>query len=131
MASKSPKPEIMKYRSSHSEVFLGKGVPKICSKFTGEHPCRSVISIKLLSNFIEITLQNGCSSVNLLHIFRKPFLKNTSEWLLVEHGETITGPKLIGDNFNNSFGHHSKKKLTMLISCLITNYQSHVIIHLS
>ena len=26
-------------------MFLGKGVPKICSKFTGEHPCRSVISI--------------------------------------------------------------------------------------
>ena len=26
-------------RSSPSEVFLGKGVLKICSKFTGEHPC--------------------------------------------------------------------------------------------
>ena len=24
-------------RSSHLEVFLGKGVPKICSKFTGEN----------------------------------------------------------------------------------------------
>ena len=33
-------------RSSHSEVFLGNYVLKICSKFTGEHPCRSVISIK-------------------------------------------------------------------------------------
>ena len=33
--------------SSHPEVFLGKGVLKICSKFTGEHPCRSAISIKL------------------------------------------------------------------------------------
>ena len=29
------------------------------------------------SNFIEITLRYGCSSVNLLHIFRIPFLKNT------------------------------------------------------
>ena len=29
--------------SSHSEVFLGKGVLKICSKFTGEHPCWSAI----------------------------------------------------------------------------------------
>ena len=37
-------------RSSHSGVFLRKGVLKICSKFTGEHPPRSVIS----SNFIEI-----------------------------------------------------------------------------
>ena len=32
-------------RSSHSEVFLGRGVLKICSKFTGEHPSRSEISI--------------------------------------------------------------------------------------
>ena len=28
------------YRSSHPEVFLEKGVLKICIKFTGEHPCR-------------------------------------------------------------------------------------------
>ena len=34
-------------RSSPSEVFLEKDVLKICSKFTGEHPCRSAISIKL------------------------------------------------------------------------------------
>ena len=47
------------------------------SKFTGEHPCRSVISIKLLCNFIEITFWHGCSPVNLLYIFRTPFLKNT------------------------------------------------------
>ena len=31
-------------------MFLGKDVLKICSKFTVEHPCRSVISIMLLSN---------------------------------------------------------------------------------
>ena len=35
-------------QSSHQEVFLRNGVPEICSKFTGEHPCWSVISIKLL-----------------------------------------------------------------------------------
>ena len=33
-------------RSSHPDVFLGKGVLKICSKFTAEHPWRSAISIK-------------------------------------------------------------------------------------
>ena len=44
--------------------------------------CRNVISIKLRSNFIEITL-HGCSPVNLLHIFRTPFTKNTSGWLLL------------------------------------------------
>ena len=35
-------------------------------------------------NKIEITLPHGCSSVNLLYIFRTPFLKNTSEGLLLE-----------------------------------------------
>ena len=48
----------------------------MCNKFTGEHPCRSVISIKLLCSFIEIALRHECS-VNLLHIFRTPFPKNT------------------------------------------------------
>ena len=50
------------YRSRRPEVFLVKGVPKICSEFTGEH---------------------GCFPVNLLHIFRTPFPKNTSGWLLL------------------------------------------------
>ena len=71
------------FRSSHPEVFWRKGVLKICSKFTGKHPCQSVISIKLLCNFIEITLRHGCSSVNLLHIFRASFPRNTSGWLLL------------------------------------------------
>ena len=37
--------KVTKVRSSPPEVFLGKGVLKICSKFTGKHPSRSVISI--------------------------------------------------------------------------------------
>ena len=64
-------------RNSRLEVFLVKGVLEICSKFTGEHPCRSTISIKLKSNFIEITLWPDYYSGNLLHIFRTPFLKST------------------------------------------------------
>ena len=32
----------------------------------------------LQRNFIEIALWHGCSPVNLLHIFRAPFSKNTS-----------------------------------------------------
>ena len=52
------------YRSSHPEVFRGKGVLKICSKVAAEHPCRSVSSISLFCNFIEITLRHGCSPVN-------------------------------------------------------------------
>ena len=70
-------------RSSRPEAFLEKDVLKICSKFTGEHPCPSVISIKLLYNFIEITLRHGYSLVNLLHIFRTPIFKNTSGGLLL------------------------------------------------
>ena len=60
------------HRSSYKKVFW-----KICSKFTGEHPCWSVISI------IEIALQHGCCPVNLLHIFRTPFPENISGWLLL------------------------------------------------
>ena len=35
------------YRNSPPEVLLEKYVLKICSKFTGEHPCLSAISITL------------------------------------------------------------------------------------
>ena len=70
-------------RSSLPEVFLRKGILNIYSKFTGEHPWRSAISIKLLCNFIEITLRHGCSPVIMLHIFRTPFLENTFGWLLL------------------------------------------------
>ena len=55
---------LSRFRSNHPEVFLEKGVLKICSKF------------------IETALQHGCSPVHLLHIFRTPFTKNTSGWLL-------------------------------------------------
>ena len=58
-------------RSGHPKVFLKQGVLKICSKFTREHPYRSLISMKLLCNFIEITLRHGCSPVNLQHISRQ------------------------------------------------------------
>ena len=65
-------------RSSHPEVFLGwKSVLIICSKLKGKHQNRSVISIKLQGNFIEITLWHGYSPVICcifsVHLFlRKP-----------------------------------------------------------
>ena len=40
---------IANVRSSPPKVLLGKGVLEIYSKFTGEHPCRSVILIKSAS----------------------------------------------------------------------------------
>ena len=36
-------------------------------------------------NFIGIALRHGCSRVNLLHIFRTPFPRNTSGWLLLSY----------------------------------------------
>ena len=42
-----------------------------------------MISIKLLCNFIEITHRHGWSPLTWLHIFRIPFVKNTSGWLLL------------------------------------------------
>ena len=35
---------LMSIRSSRPELFLQKGVLKIYSKFTGEHPCRTAAS---------------------------------------------------------------------------------------
>ena len=64
-------------------MFLQKDVLSIYSKFTGVHQCRNVISIKLWSNFIEITLLHVYSPVNLLHIFRTTFYKNTYGRLLL------------------------------------------------
>ena len=77
-------------------MFLGKGVQKICRKFTGKHPCQSVISIKLQSNFIEITLRHESSPVNLLHIFRTPFPKNTSARLLLTFVILMGGVLFLG-----------------------------------
>ena len=36
---------------------------------------------KVVSDFIEIALPHECSPVNLQHIFRTPFPKNTSRWM--------------------------------------------------
>ena len=39
--------------------------------------------VQRISNFVEITLWHDCSPVNWRHIFRTPFPKNTSGWLLL------------------------------------------------
>ena len=62
-------------RSTLPEMFLGKGVLQIC---------RKIYRRTLMLNFIEITLWHRCSPVNLLHIFRTRFPKNTSRWLLLD-----------------------------------------------
>ena len=42
-------------------------------------------NVYLLCNFIEIELRHGCSPVNLPHIFRIPFPRNTSGRLLLNN----------------------------------------------
>ena len=71
------------YRSSLPELFLGKRILEICSKRTGEHPCRSAISMKLFSNFVKIKIRLGRCPVNLPHIFREYFYKNAHGGLLL------------------------------------------------
>ena len=78
------KKKTAEFRCSRPEAFVGKDVLEICSKITGKHSCRSVISINLQSNFIEIALRHGCSPVKLLLIFRTPFPSDTAGWLLLE-----------------------------------------------
>ena len=73
-------------------MFLRKGALKICSKLLGEHPCRSVISIKLLRNFIEIALQHECFPANFLHIFRIPFYKSAYRGLFLYITKFYTMP---------------------------------------
>ena len=53
-----------------SRGVLRKCVLKICSKFTGEHPCRSVISKKMQSNFGNFVqwCRSGVFIVNFEHI---------------------------------------------------------------
>ena len=96
-------------KSSHPKVFLGKDFPKICCKFTGEHPGRSALSIKFQSNFIKIALRHISSPVNLLHIFSKPFIKkNTWGWLLLSSANLIS--RLL--NIHASFSRSLKNCLT-------------------
>ena len=72
-------------------MFVRKVIPKIFSKFTRKHPCRSVWFQKSCkANFIEITLRHGCSPVNLLHISRILFYKSTSGGLFLHRIIIIT-----------------------------------------
>ena len=61
---------------------------KMCSAYMQQiyrkHPCRSVSSVKLQTNFIEITVPHGCFPVNLLHICRNAVLTNTYGELLLQ-----------------------------------------------
>ena len=75
----------------------------MCSKFTGEHPCRSIISI--------IALPRGCFPENLLHIFSTLFPTNiyvasASDFLhrkTVLHSKTVLKLTRIGNGIQLVF----------------------------
>ena len=62
--------------------------------------------VALQSNFVEITLQHGFSPVNLLHIFRIPFTRNTSGWLLRSRVKT----HLVYTGFDQNSGNCAEDK---------------------
>ena len=51
-----------------------------------------------------------CSPVNLLHIFRKPFLKNTFEWLLLD-ASADNLPKIKNDILVRFSAHFLNRKM--------------------
>ena len=78
-------PDIHKlFEKQSSRRVLKKRCSENMQQIYGRHPRQSAISIKLLCNFIEISLRHGCSPINLLHIFRTHFRKNTSGRLLLK-----------------------------------------------
>ena len=72
------------WRSSHPEVFLGKGVLKICCKFTGDLQICCIFSEHLFlrtpkaCNFIKKILWHRCFPLSFAKILRTTFLQNTS-----------------------------------------------------
>ena len=54
-------------------MLLGKGVLKICSKFTGEHICGSVISISFHILDTSTILENGTFSQFISIYYSKPY----------------------------------------------------------
>ena len=103
------------YRSSHPEVFLGKGdlkifVPKI---------------YVLQSNFIEITLRHGGFAVTLLHLFRTPFLQNTSGQLILALLLVVTAipkHKTSRDNNSRPINNMNAKILAFIIQVKAINF---------
>ena len=95
------------FRNSRPKVFLGKGVLKICSKFTREHPCWSVISIKVarelatLKSFLSFSKGNlKCKSlfnICLNHKILGSFYRNKK---ITENFRRKHGNRILQKNLN-------------------------------
>ena len=99
---------LTQHESSPPEMFLGKAFLKKYSTFTGEHPCQSVILIKLLCSFIEIAFwQTWVFSCRFAAYFQNTFFLRTSMesyfWYYLLHvftnvSHVITDPFIIAAN---------------------------------
>ena len=97
-------------RSSRSEVLLRKGVLKTCNKFTGEHPCRSVISIKLLwvAAFVHRSSEYSFTSIysctfnyfNCATNRIKAILKCSTKWVFLKFSQNWQENTCVGDSFS-------------------------------
>ena len=61
---------------------LGKRCSKVMQQIYRRAPMPKRSFNKVVRKFTVIALRHGCSPINLLHIFAKPFPKNTSGGLL-------------------------------------------------
>ena len=68
-------------RSVLKESWCSEGVQKLCSKFTGEHPCQIVISIKLVNHTSTWLFFCKFAAYFQNNLF---LYKNTSAWLLLK-----------------------------------------------
>ena len=78
----------IKIRSSRPEVFLGESVLKICSKFTGGHPYRSAISIKLLGVLKGLVTHNDILKIHrtiTIKIYFQNILKSFLKYFRNKH----------------------------------------------
>ena len=50
---------ICRYGSRPLKILFRKGVLKICSKFSGEHPCRSMFSISCFATLLKSHFDMG------------------------------------------------------------------------
>ena len=79
------------YGSNHLEEFLRKSVLKIYSKFSGEHPCRSAISIKFAKQFYRNCTLIWVFSCKWAAYFQNTFSQNHF-WLAASVFNTLWFP---------------------------------------
>ena len=72
----------LKYLRSRGPEALSKRCSENIQQIYRGTPMPKCDFIKVASSFIEITLWRKCSTVNLLHILRTAFSKNSTGWLL-------------------------------------------------